>query len=67
MFPTNVRLAGVSIAHNLAMAVFGAYTPTLATYLVKWSGNVAIPAVLFVVSSLVSALALFVWKEGDEY
>jgi MHS family proline/betaine transporter-like MFS transporter len=67
MFPTQVRLAGVSIAHNFAMAAFGAYAPTLATYLVKWSGNVAIPAVLFVVSSLASALALFLWKEGREY
>lgn len=67
MFPTKVRLAGVSIAHNFAMAAFGAYAPTLATYLVKWTGNVAIPAVLFIVSSLVTAVALFVWKEGREY
>jgi MHS family proline/betaine transporter-like MFS transporter len=67
MFPTRVRLAGVSIAHNFAMAAFGAYAPTLATYLVKWSGSSAIPAVLFIVSSLATAIALFVWKEGDEY
>ncbi|MDR2780916.1 MAG: MFS transporter [Holosporaceae bacterium] len=67
MFPINVRLAGVSISHNFAMAAFGAYAPTLATYLVKWSGNMAIPAVLFVLSSLASAIALFIWKEGDEY
>ena len=67
MFPTKVRLVGVSIAHNFAMAAFGAYAPTLATYLIKWTGNVAIPAVLFVVSSLLTAVALFVWKEGKEY
>jgi MHS family proline/betaine transporter-like MFS transporter len=67
MFPTKVRLAGVSIAHNFAMAAFGAYAPTLATYSVKWSGNIAMPAVLFVASSLATALALFIWKEGREY
>ena len=67
MFPTKVRLVGVSIAHNFAMAAFGAYAPTLATYLIKWTGNVAIPAVLFVISSLLTAIALFIWKEGNEY
>ncbi len=67
MFPTKVRLVGVSIAHNFAMAAFGAYAPTLATYLIKWTGNVAIPAVLFIISSLLTAIALFIWKEGNEY
>ena len=67
MFPTKVRLVGVSIAHNFAMAAFGAYAPTLATYLIKWTGNVAMPAVLFVISSLLTAIALFIWKEGNEY
>jgi MHS family proline/betaine transporter-like MFS transporter len=67
MFPTKTRLAGVSIAHNFAMAAFGAYAPTLATYLVKWSGNIAVPGLLFVISSLTTAIALFIWKEGSEY
>jgi MHS family proline/betaine transporter-like MFS transporter len=67
MFPMKVRLVGVSIAHNFAMAAFGAYAPTLATYLVKWTGNIAIPAVLFLVSSLITAMALFIWMEGREY
>jgi MHS family proline/betaine transporter-like MFS transporter len=67
MFPMKVRLVGVSIAHNFAMAAFGALAPTGATYLIKWTGNVAIPAVLFLVSSLITAMALFIWREGDEY
>ena len=67
IFPTKVRLVGVSIAHNFAMAAFGAYAPTLATYMVKWTNNIAIPAVLFVVSSLITAIALYMWKEGKEY
>ncbi|MDR1551732.1 MAG: MFS transporter [Holosporaceae bacterium] len=67
MLPTKVRLAGVSIAHNFAMAAFGAYAPTLATYLIKWSGNTAIPAVLFVLAAGTTALALWQWEEGREY
>jgi MHS family proline/betaine transporter-like MFS transporter len=67
MLPTNVRLMGVSIAHNFAMAAFGAYAPTVATYLVKWTGNPAIPAVLFIISAASTAIALFIWKEHREY
>lgn len=63
MFPTNVRLVGVSIAHNVAMAAFGAYAPTLATYTIKWTGNLSAPAILFVISALITAGALFVWRE----
>lgn len=67
MLPTRVRLIGVSIAHNFAMAAFGAYAPTLGTYMVKWTGDPTMPAILFVVSSLLTAVALFLWKEGQEY
>lgn len=63
MFPTNVRLVGVSIAHNVAMAAFGAYAPTLATYTLKWTENLASPAILFIISALITSVALFVWKE----
>jgi MHS family proline/betaine transporter-like MFS transporter len=67
IFPTKTRLMGVSIAHNFAMAAFGAYAPTYATYLVKWTGNIAIPSVLFVASALMTAAGLYIWKEGDHY
>jgi MHS family proline/betaine transporter-like MFS transporter len=67
MLPTKVRLMGVSIAHNFAMAAFGAYAPTWATYLIKSSGNAASPAVLFMGAAFATAVALFLWKEGHEY
>ncbi|MDR1910505.1 MAG: MFS transporter, partial [Holosporales bacterium] len=67
IFPTNTRLIGVSIAHNFAMAAFGAYAPTYATYLVKWTGNIAMPSALFVASSLITAVGLYIWKEGKHY
>ncbi|MDR1031561.1 MAG: MFS transporter [Holosporales bacterium] len=67
VFPVKTRLIGVSVAHNFAMAAFGAYAPTLATYLIKWSGNISIPAVLFVISALLTAAGLYVWEEGKSY
>ena len=67
MLPTKVRLMGVSIAHNFAMAAFGAYASTLATYLVKWTGDPTMPAILFIISSALTVAALFIWKEGREY
>jgi MHS family proline/betaine transporter-like MFS transporter len=67
MLPTNVRLIGVSIAHNLAMAAFGAYAPTFATYLIKWTGDPASPAILFIASAAITTVALIVWKESKEY
>jgi MHS family proline/betaine transporter-like MFS transporter len=67
IFPTRTRLMGVSIAHNFAMAAFGAYAPTYATYLVKWTGNIAIPSVLFIASALATAIGLYIWEEGKSY
>ena len=67
MLPTKVRLMGVSIAHNLAMTVFGAYAPTLAFYLIKQTGNPTIPAALFIVSSVITLIVLLIWEEGKEY
>ncbi len=67
MLPTKVRLAGVSIAHNFAMAAFGAYAPTLATYLIKWTGDPSIPAILFIIAAGITMSALLYWKEHKEY
>ncbi|MDR0662087.1 MAG: MFS transporter [Holosporales bacterium] len=67
IFPTKTRLMGVSLAHNFAMAAFGAYAPTYATYLVKWTGNLAIPSVLFIASALTTAIGLYIWEEGEHY
>ena len=67
MSPTKVRLLGVSIAHNLAMAAFGAYASNWAVHLIQWTGNISSPAILFAVSAFITAVALAVWKEGKEY
>ncbi|MDR2794416.1 MAG: MFS transporter [Holosporaceae bacterium] len=67
MLPTKVRLAGVSIAHNFAMAAFGAFASTWAMQLIKITENKTIPSVLFILSAGVTAIALYIWKEGKNY
>ena len=67
IFPMKTRFLGISVAHNIAMAVFGAYAPTIATYMIKCSGDVTKPAILFVISSAFTALGLYIWTEGKTY
>jgi MFS transporter, MHS family, citrate/tricarballylate:H+ symporter len=43
IIPIEVRTLGFSLAYSLATAVFGGFTPAIATYLIHLSGNRAIP------------------------
>jgi len=45
IIPIEVRTLGFSLAYSLATAVFGGFTPAIATYLIHVSGNPAIPGV----------------------
>ena len=43
LMPAQVRASGFSLAYSLATAVFGGFTPFIATWLVDQTGNKAIP------------------------
>lgn len=43
IMPIDVRTSGFSLAHSLATAVFGGFTPAISTYLIHVTGNRAIP------------------------
>jgi hypothetical protein len=43
IIPIEVRTLGFSLAYSLATAIFGGFTPAIATYLIHLSGNRAIP------------------------
>jgi MFS family permease len=43
IMPTSVRTTGFSLVHSSATAVFGGFTPAIATYLIHATGNRAIP------------------------
>ncbi len=43
LMPPEVRTSGFSLAYSLATAVFGGFTPAVCTYLIRYTGNRAIP------------------------
>jgi MFS family permease len=43
--PESVRTSGFSLAYSLATAIFGGFTPAVATYLIHVTGNRAAPGV----------------------
>ncbi len=45
IMPAEVRASGFSLAYSLATALFGGFTPMIATYLIQVSGDRAMPAV----------------------
>ncbi|HCT6258719.1 TPA: MFS transporter [Klebsiella quasipneumoniae subsp. similipneumoniae] len=43
IMPTEVRVAGFSLAYSLATAVFGGFTPVISTALIEYTGDKASP------------------------
>jgi MHS family citrate/tricarballylate:H+ symporter-like MFS transporter len=54
IMPAAVRTAGFSLAYSLATAVFGGFTPAIATWLIERTGNKASPAVWLSAAAAVS-------------
>jgi MFS transporter, MHS family, citrate/tricarballylate:H+ symporter len=54
IMPTAVRTAGFSLAYSLATALFGGFTPAIATWLIERTGNKASPAVWLALAAAVS-------------
>ncbi len=63
VFPNRVRLIGVSVAHNLAMALFGAYTPTVSTILIKTTGDLASPAFVLMFAAITTSIGIWLSKK----
>lgn len=60
---THVRYSGLSIAHNISMAIFGGGTPFLATYLIQHTQDLASPAYLLIAAGALSLSSLFFIKD----
>ncbi|MBI2792227.1 MAG: MFS transporter [Gammaproteobacteria bacterium] len=65
IMPTNVRFSGLSIGHNLCMAIIGGGTPFLATHLIHNTNDLSSPAYLLIFSGAVSFCSL--WFIKDRY
>ena len=52
MMPPEIRTVGFALAHSLAGAIFGGFTPAIATYLIHATGNAAAPGLWLSLAAL---------------
>ncbi|HEY2027819.1 MAG TPA: MFS transporter [Myxococcales bacterium] len=57
IMPADVRTTGFSLAYSLATAIFGGFTPLVATWLIHATGNRAMPGAWLSLAALLGLLA----------
>lgn len=60
IMPAEVRTTGFSLAYSLATAIFGGFTPLIATWLIHATGNKAMPGAWLSLAALCGLLATLV-------
>jgi MHS family proline/betaine transporter-like MFS transporter len=63
-FPTKIRYSGLSISHNLSMAIFGGTAPFVVTWLIHVMGDTAAPAYYLIAASFISFICLLPLKDN---
>jgi MFS family permease len=58
VMPAAVRTSGWSLSFSLATALFGGFTPAISTYLIRSTGNAAIPGVWLSFTALLGLASL---------
>lgn len=65
--PPSIRTAAFSLAYSLATAVFGGFTPLIATALIKQTGDKAIPAAWLAFAAIVSIIGAMLARRSDAH
>jgi MHS family citrate/tricarballylate:H+ symporter-like MFS transporter len=60
VMPVEVRTVGFSLAYSLATAIFGGFTPAIATALIESTGNKAAPAMWMSFAAVCGLIATIV-------
>lgn len=63
IFPASVRYSGISLAHNLSMAIFGGTLPTISLGLIQLTNNHAAPAFYLILAAIISFSGLYFMKD----
>jgi MHS family proline/betaine transporter-like MFS transporter len=63
LFPAKIRYTGIGLSYNIAAALFGGTFPLIATYLIKQTGMLTIPAVAIIICALISLFTLKYYKD----
>lgn len=59
IMPAEVRASGFSVAYSLAAALFGGFTPAICTFLIRATGNQAIPGAWMCFAATMGLTAVF--------
>jgi MHS family proline/betaine transporter-like MFS transporter len=63
IFPTETRATGQAVGYNIGVAIFGGFTPLVATWLIRTTGLAVAPSFWVIFAAVVSLAALAVlWK-----
>ncbi len=65
IMPPDVRASGFSLAYSLATALFGGFTPAIATYLIEATHNKAMPGVWLSCAAAVGLIATLWSSNGS--
>ena len=63
-FPTQVRSTGMALSYNVAVMLFGGFSPFIVTWLSQTTGSAVAPAYYVLFSSLVGLLAICFLREA---
>jgi MFS family permease len=66
IMPVKVRTAGFSLAYSLATAIFGGFTPAISTYLIRVTGNRAVPGLWLSLAAVCGLIAALVARPYQE-
>jgi metabolite-proton symporter len=67
IMPAEVRTSGFSLAYSLATAIFGGFTPMIATWLIHATGNKAMPGAWLSFAALCGVLATLVTLSFESF
>jgi MHS family proline/betaine transporter-like MFS transporter len=63
IFPTKVRYVTLSTGYNIAVAIFGGFAPTIATYLIGATGNPLAPSFYVIAAAIASLITMIAIPE----
>ena len=64
---SNIRSTSFSLAYSMAAAVFGGFTPLIATGLIHITGNKAMPGLWLSFAAVLSVTAILVLKSKNKF
>ena len=59
LFPTRIRMTGLSLGHVMAFSIFGGSAPFVATFLIEKSGDFSLLSYYVALSAIISLLTVF--------